>query len=110
MIPLNTGEEARLELLDRILALAKKHGATRIVYEGLFTVELPGSYAEALPDALGRAMNAAAGAASQGAQEFAPGDRCACGHSLEIEHMNGGCLAGCPISLCEQTKLPEPAP
>lgn len=31
-------------------------------------------------------------------------DRCACGHSISIEHTETGCAFGCSVDLCNETK------
>lgn len=32
-------------------------------------------------------------------------DRCACGHSLSVEHADGGCMHGCDVDTCNKTEV-----
>lgn len=34
------------------------------------------------------------------------GDRCACNHSIAVEHNDMGCLQGCPTEQCARTEVP----
>ncbi len=32
-------------------------------------------------------------------------DRCACTHSLSVEHVEGGCMHGCDVETCNKTEV-----
>ena len=77
------GHAGQADLFERVLSLAVRYRAARVTC-GAIVVEMHPS-AFIVPDVRPAADDR---------------DKCACGHSLAVEHRESGCLRGCSEETC----------